>query len=188
MAYINGAFDFTNEYRPCFSCDATGISKQYTTPCTVCNGKGKVPKGKRSYKCMACLAQGYTRLEKPIDIGTCPNCNGLGKVPRNLYASISQLEAIELFKLFNFDAEPLDTGSTFNENYLGLGSVAGVVDYGRYKKLPEDEFREMVRESFYTRFEQCIHFVKKGYVLKAIQVKRTNDGWHAYTQWSPEPK
>ena len=94
---------------------------------------------------------------------------------------MNQEEKLWIFEnLFNFDKPYLDSYSSFNEGYLGIGVVCGCTDYGRYKKMPPDEFKEEVKQSFLRSYRQYVTILKDGKLPFEILIRRGESGWNAY--------
>lgn len=181
MAFVDGVFDLTNETEKCWRCE-DGHMYSHGERCLQCSGKGKYlkPGYKVRTKCGTCNGTGFVYYVSPKDLGLCTECKGTTQKPRTMYSRISPQEAETIFGYFDFDT-PFSGGySEFNEGYLGFGVVVGVTDYGRYKKLSEEEFRAQVKQHFLDRCEQCVHLSAPGAKLKTIRIRRGTDGWHAY--------
>lgn len=165
------------------------IGKKYswTKKCEHCGGTGKI-KGLRSgktinKKCPVCGGNGYNRLDEPIIHGNCTVCDGLlyhSKV--NTCDNVSKKDIELLLNLIDFDNVHISKQSTFNEEYLGIGIVGGVTDYGRYLNLNPDEYKESVIKSFRDGYHQYISFLnrKTSEVCNIIKINKTPSGWSLY--------
>jgi hypothetical protein len=173
--------NFEGLTQECWKC-TDGKDYIYTETCKTCNGKKRFLKGTRRYKCKTCNGDGYTMLQTPIEDGACRSCKGTRKIPLTAYDSMSQEDREWVFEnLFNFEKPYTAPTSSFNEQYLGLGIVCGVTDYGRYKKMTPVEFKEEVRGFFMNRYNQYVTITnKKGELPTEILIKKSSDGWNAY--------
>lgn len=163
-----------------------GLKIKYTSSCTECNGKGKIP-GIRGGKkinntCKTCGGHGYIQLDEPIILGSCA-CNGtLRDYNVSITDRVHPKDLELLFELIDFDntigssnAEP-----TFSEQHLGFDTVGGVTDYGRYLKMTSAEFYENVKSLFLTGYSQYCHFIKNGSFPTKIIIRKTSSGWFLY--------
>jgi len=174
-------FIFDNRTRECSWCD-DGKQYIFTETCKTCDGKKRFLKGNRRYKCKTCSGTGYTMLDQRIEDGACRHCEGTRKLPLGAYDNMTEEDKHWVFvNLFNFDKPYTKPTSSFNEGYLGFGIVCGVTDYGRYKKLTPEEFKEEVRESFMNGWLQYITLTgKEGYLPTEILIRKGDSGWFAY--------
>jgi hypothetical protein len=175
--------NFEGRTRECSSCTG-GKEIHHTEDCSVCKGKKKLPKNGRNYKCQNCKGNGYVLLETPKVIGDCRTCNGTALVPLTAYDTMSKDEKTWIFEnLFNFDKPYTGGYSSFNEDYFGFGIVCGVTDYGRYKSMTPEQFKEDVRESFMQTYCQYVSIINKadGKLPTVILIRKGGSGWNAYS-------
>lgn len=167
----------------CSTCEGTGIRKNWTRTCIVCNGKGKLlplPGKKNKRKCKKCEGHGYVSLDIPDEF-PCERCEQKGILPVDRTSKIEIKEHLDqMFNLIDFENN-IAGKQTFNEGYLGFGIVGGVTDYGRYLKMSSDEFKQEVKENFYNGFHQYCHYENKDRNLPIkIIIKKTSSGWFLY--------
>jgi len=172
---------FENRTHECSFCD-DGKKYAYTETCVDCNGNKKFLKGSRHYKCKTCAGNGYTMLEKRIEVGACSHCDGKQYVPLTCFDNIQEEDRQWIFdNLFNFEKPYTAHTSTFNEMYLGFGIVCGITDYGRYKNMTPSEFKEEVKSIFMNDFCQYASILnKEGHLPTEILIKKGESGWNAY--------
>lgn len=115
------------EPKDCTTCAyGAGGRGEYTGSkiCEVCNGTGRGPRGGRG-GCRSCYNGRQHDFDNPI---VCPSCNGTwqGAAMEN-FCDRPPAEAVESIPMF-FIA--LGRDNTWNENYLGLGTIYSCTDYG----------------------------------------------------------
>ena len=180
---INNKFVFDGKTTECTRCHS-GHDYSYIKTCETCNGTKKVlsKTGVKKLKCKNCDGNGYTQLNEPILLGKCNTCEGTKVRPINMYDTISDAEKEYLFNtLFDFTQEYKGYYSEMNEGYFGIKIMCGITDYGRYKSLSEEEFKQTVKENFIRGFSQYIGIVDKNLNLpKKVLIRKSNSGWHAY--------
>lgn len=170
---------FEGRTRECNRCE-DGKNYIYTEDCRTCGSTGKIKQGTRNRKCSECGGNGYKRLPEKIEDGLCHTCGGSRTVSLGEYDSVLKEDKEKIWGLFNFE-KPFTGGfSSFNEGYLGMGIVCGVTDYGRYKKMTEEEFRGEVKESFMGGWLQYISIMRDKKFPLEILIRRGESGWHAY--------
>jgi hypothetical protein len=176
--------DFTGMVEDCWMCKATGKQYRHAEDCKDCNGKGKIKTYGRNKKCKTCDGRRIVYLETPKLVGDCHYCKGTGRRSFDLYREALKADLEWIFdNLFNFKDPYEGRTSEFNEQYLGLGLIAGIVDYGRYLSMTEDEFKNEVKYHFLTRHNQYISLTKNGKLPKEVRIKRGRSGWSAYPVW-----
>ena len=173
---------FEGRYKECRCSD--GKQYSYTENCTACKGKGKVPKGTRKYKCKTCEGNGYTMRAQKLEIGPCIYCKGSMQLPLERYDNMPVEDREQLLPLFNFDKPYEGNYSSFNENYIGMGVVCGVTDYGRYRDKSPEEFRKEVFESFMSGYMQFVSITRNNRYPDEILIRKTQTGWFAYPVWN----
>jgi len=70
---------------------------------------------------------------------------------------------------------------TFNESYLGFGTVYSVVDYGRHKDLSDEEIIAEVKAS---PNKQACNYVLRDLLCDEIVIVSSNQGFSAWPKWA----
>jgi hypothetical protein len=165
-----------------------GKEVQHTETCATCNGKGKI-KGERKYKgaiqkikktCSDCNGHGWKELETPLILGPCKHCGGthIETKTASLCDWMTKDDLDMVFELIDWDDSViLNRDANFYEEYLGLGIVCGVTDYGRYKSMSPEQFKTEVTESFYRFGHQYISIYKKEKFPFVLKISKHNSGW-----------
>lgn len=182
------SLDFTGLTEECSMC-TDGKQYNYTERCPECKGKARILKGTRRYKCKKCEGNGYVMLKERTEAGPCAHCSGTRKVPLTLYSQVTAEDKEWIYQnLFNFDRPYDGKSSSFNEDYLGMGIVCGVTDYGRHTEMSPEEFKQEVHKRFTEGWLQYITLCRRdksavhdgAYLPKQVLIRRHQSGWHAY--------
>jgi hypothetical protein len=82
------------------------------------------------------------------------------------------------FEIRRADSRP----QTFNEAYLGIGTVYSVTDYGRYKHETDEQIIEHVKSGLNP---QACNYVNRDTMrlCHKIVILTSNSGYSAYAQW-----
>jgi hypothetical protein len=147
------------EPKDCTMCIyGAGEQGQYTgrKVCTTCNGTGNGIRGGRG-KCRGkCFGRGTEAdFDNPI---VCPNCNGnfkdytmenfCDRAPQSAVLSMP----IELIRE--------DRNNTFNENYLGSGTLWSCTDYGTAHESTDEAVMDKVKAQLETEYVQAVKILK----------------------------
>lgn len=118
------------EDETCHMCGSNGLpigKAPSRKPCPTCNGTRRGKRGGRN-GCKDCFTGTVADWDNPI---TCDCCDGLGKVPETMTSFMRGERKREIIDALPIKLFFADRGSTFNEAYLGLGTVYAMNDYGR---------------------------------------------------------
>lgn len=153
----------------------------FTEPCENCRSTGwvKKPGKKRKSRCLVCDGTKHVRLLQPKVYKDCENCSGQGVRPINMYDQITKEDKELIFSLLFDFTEYLHGKSTFNEEYLGFGLIAGVIDYGRYLSMNNEQFIDEVKKNFMSRYIQYVSIHKNEKLPIKIIIKKHSTGWSA---------
>lgn len=174
------ALEFEGKTLPCWNCK-DGKQYHYTDTCPGCNGASTLPRNGRNYKCKQCKGCGYVSCN-PRHVGDCHVCSGTTREPMSARVAVSEADRRWLLdnKLNTKERYALPT-STFNEQYFGIGVLAGYTDYGRYLKMTFAELEAEVRKEFMQRGNHYYHLLdKQGRLLKEMRLSLRSDGWTLY--------
>jgi hypothetical protein len=167
MKVIDGTVVF--EERQCSSClhDTPGqiAGKQ---PCATCSGTGKGKRGKVG-GCQSC--HGYQTQPDFDNLVPCPRCQETGLVAETITDTIPS----EIVRSLPVVVIREDRRATWNEQYLGLGSLWSTIDYGRSWQLPDAEVIAQARESM--TFVQACKVAPDGILCQALCILLHRQGY-----------
>jgi len=126
----------TLERKDCRTCThGAGEQGQYTGTkvCPTCKGTGNGPRGGKG-KCRDCYGGKQHDFDNPI---VCPTCHGDFKdAALETFTDYCPTEAVDAMPMIFV---VLDRDNTWNEEYLGLGTVYSVTDYGdRWRRASKE--------------------------------------------------
>lgn len=133
------------EKEECVFCSMNRLPKGKTASrkaCPTCKGKGRGPRGGKG-GCQECMGnRKVPDWDTPVD---CKCCDGTGEVPETMTSYINEeckKEVIDSLPIKLFFAE---RGMSFNESYLGIGTIFSCSDYGRTWDKLESRSQESIR-------------------------------------------
>ena len=140
---------------------ASGPGTEFgTKPCEVCHGTGKGKRGKPG-GCRECHGLGRNvDMQSRVPCARCKgNYKGYGMEDRYSFVPRGPLMN-EILARVPLRLVRQDRAQTFNEAYLGLGSLFSVSDYGRAWETKSDAaLLDKVREEIRTSIVQVTHIV-----------------------------
>ena len=165
----------------CVMCD-DGNQYHWAETCPVCQGSKydlKFEKKKRvvSKPCRTCRGEGTIKLTERKLVGICPYCNGTRTVEPKITDRLSEDDIETISKLINFENIFSSGLSSELSTRLAFDTCGGTTDYGRYKKLSKEEFKNEVLTHFKNRSHQYILFYQKNKVVKSILIFTNPSGW-----------
>lgn len=118
--------------------------------CPVCWGTGSGPRGGKG-GCHNC--NGYGTVFDRDDLIACQHCGGdyEGADAERWTDHVPPL-AMELIPIW---IEHTDRPNSWNENYLGMGSLYSCQDYGKASMMSDDDIRAMIRADVVARPPQA---------------------------------
>lgn len=151
-----------------------------------CIENGKLSFVGKTEPCWNCSPTSY----RPVPSHECSICNGAKQLDTDFCSNVSKEDRQTLCDMIDF-ATPYDGASSgFNEGYLGLGILAGVTDYGRYRDMTEDAFQAEVKRHVMEYHLQYATFAKKDkanpgqfIIPKKFTVRKGQGGWFVYPQY-----
>lgn len=149
---LNSDNTITLETRECSSCRWIAPGKVAgRKTCDACNGTGN---GKRGGKngCKSC--HGFRTRPDHDNLVTCPNCKGTAIQPENWTDTTTGNVLVALLTL-PITVRRSERGQTWNEAYLGLGSLYSVTDYGRHTEQTDAELIQSVRDDLGRHTQLC---------------------------------
>ena len=174
MLYDRDANTLTLDYHTCFCGDGTqsGYSR-----CTVCGGTGKGKRGKMG-GCKRCYGRG-SEVNHAIRI-PCATCNGTTLVKDDWCSNIPQEACVFLAE--NITITRQARVNNWNENYLGLGSLWTVQDYGAAWSGDDDKLKEKVASEILRGHVQAVKVVPveeglRSRMCDGIVVRVRQDGY-----------
>jgi len=155
--------------------------------CTKCKGTGMRGSG----RCRECNARdGYFSATNPRKAGYVPDysvveeiqpcdaCHGKLVVLENRTDNLS----LDIIRAIPMRVERMPNREiTFNESYLGFGTVYSVVDYGRHKDLSDEEIIAEVKAS---PNKQACNYVLRDLLCDEIVIVSSNQGFSAWPKWA----
>jgi hypothetical protein len=102
--------------------------------CPACKGTGRTKGGLGKGACRKCLFGTVVDLD-PAHRVTCEQCNGARKIQSNSCSYVP----IELYYSLPFRVYRSARPQSWNEAWLGHGTVFSVTDYGRHKSLSDEQ-------------------------------------------------
>lgn len=184
------------ESKDCTTCDdertpVGTIVKSFTYKvCQKCKGTGMRGRG----RCRECNERnGYFSTVSPrkpgyvpdysqiAEIETCPSCGGN---PHNaMMEDLTDYINLDIIRALPFEVRHRDNArQTFNQAYLGIGTVYSVTDYGRYRTQTDEEIIERVKDGLNP---QACNYVDRDTLelCKEIVILTNNNGYSAYASW-----
>lgn len=125
------------EMEPCSCCDHPKVPagrQPGRKPCPTCNGTRRGPRGGKN-RCRDCFTGSVPDFENHE---VCGNCNGSQEQPETMTSILSKVQRQAIIGHLNFRLYIADRGMSFNESYLGLGTIYSVGDYGAAFELLAD--------------------------------------------------
>ncbi len=111
--------------------------------CPVCKGTRRGPKGKAN-GCRNCYEGTIADFDNRV---TCVVCNGSTRVPENNCSHLNKETRALFWSITPIRVVMVNRGSSFNEQYLGLGMIGGSTgDYGRTWDEMEKNLTEASRK------------------------------------------
>lgn len=162
------------EYNLCPKCKGTG--KRGNGRCRECNDRNGY------YSRVAPRRPGYVPdYSRIADIETCPTCGGN---PHNaMQENLTDRIDLDIIRALPFEVLHADARrQTFNEAYLGIGTVYSVTDYGRYRNETDEQIIEHVKSGLNP--QACNYADRETHELcKKIVILTSNNGYSAYARW-----
>lgn len=166
--------------------------------CWNCKGKGEIVNGilcprygrkvnhLAGRKCKHCGAKNRDS-HKSIDekMVKCYTCDGHGEYMPDSYDSFNMSALVDFIEIVMYDAKLRQ--ASFNEQYLGMGIIGGVTDYGQYLDESKGDMQiilGIVNQSMKERHRhsQALNLVgKDGRLIERGLLKLCPDGWHVYS-------
>lgn len=154
-------------------------------PCISCDGKGQVneildcPNDRMKMRGQKCPHCGTTNCHHSfISTGKmrpCGYCDGAGKKMEDRCDSIPD----EMWKALKFKVYRTNQHTTFNDAYLGFGSVWSCMDYGRHMEMTDDELIAKVRDE--GNYIQAIKIINEdGTICDHIGIVCKDQGYVVY--------
>lgn len=118
----------TLDTEPCTCTMGNGIpgTQPGRKTCPVCNGTRRGPRGKAN-GCRNCYEGTVTDFDNRV---TCVACNGSTRVPERSTSSLNKETRAIFWSITPIRVVTVDRAASFNEQYLGLGTLFSVGDYG----------------------------------------------------------
>ncbi len=129
----------TLEHEDCINCKnwasrgfKPGMSPGYMT-CPDCKGTCRGPRGGAN-RCRKCF-RGQVLNTDPSAAVICEGCNGTAKVPETMNSRVTSDFYKSFLNITRVFIVPQHRSISFNESYLGIGIVCGIMDYSdRWKR------------------------------------------------------
>lgn len=158
--------------RECSDCMGSGMKAKQIT-CTVCLGTGNGKRG-GARGCKKCY--GFGHEYDHVNRVTCPTCKGIDPMHAQSATAYDTMpndiwEALE-FRVVRQD----ERKQTWAEQYLAIGCVYSVTDYGRHIEMTDAELIETVRKA--GGHQACKVVDKDNNIAKFIAIV-TSDGGYA---------
>jgi hypothetical protein len=150
----------------CCMCREDGTTAGYK-PCPVCFGTNRTKGGKGKGECRKCFNGRVVAPEIRVTCGTCNGTHTLQStstsfLPDGIYSGLE-------FKVFRSERP-----QTWNEAYLGIGTVYGCTDYGRHQNMSDDELIADVRKHGSV---QACKISRDGELCKYIGIYTNRNGY-----------
>ena len=141
MKIVNGKIELETE--KCVWCSSNNLDKGKAPgkkPCGTCKGTRRGKRGGLN-GCKDCYSGTECDWDNPIE---CNGCEGAGEQQETLTSYLP----VEAFKTLTFKVYIADRGISFNESYIGVGTVWSCGDYGRAWEVVSGEDDEEVIQKF----------------------------------------
>lgn len=184
------------ETETCCMCGNNGLPPGKAPGRKACPDCKGTRRGKRGGKdgCRTCYNGTVPDWDNPVDCGC---CEGTGIVPETLTSYLTGDERRKIVSLIPLRLFFADRGMSFNESYIGIGTVYSVGDYGRTWEalsmggLKAESFLERIREELAagTSLQACKIADKEGNLCNHIAVIVNREGysiWASYTDDSTD--
>ena len=156
--------------RECSNCHGEG-RKPSALVCDKCKGTGNGPRGGKG-QCRKCYGSGHTYTNETRV--TCPTCKGINS---HACEQATQFDYMPkpVWESFEFRVLRSSRPQTWNEAYLGLGSVFSATDYGRHKNQTNEEIIDHVRKT--GAHQACKVTRDDGTVANYIAILTSDNGY-----------
>jgi hypothetical protein len=146
--------------------------------CRTCRGTGNGPRGGRR-GCQTCHGSGDSWDHE--DRRVCQNCHGDWRhaEPETWTDAVPK----ELLELIPLRVERVDRANSWNENFLGMGTVYSCQDYGRAALTDDETMQKVVRHHLLRNRVQACKVTtgnrsdKVRKVARALVITVTSDGY-----------